>query len=32
MAESESEVLKVGYYLVIVAYFVFVLLVGLWVK
>jgi len=30
MAESESEVLKVGDYLVIVVYFVFVLLVGLW--
>ena len=32
MPESDSEVLKVGDYLVIVAYFVFVLLVGLWVR
>ena len=32
MAEVESQVLKVGDYLVIAAYFVFVLLVGLWVS
>ena len=32
MAEGEAEVLKVGDYLVIVVYFVFVLLVGLWVS
>ena len=32
MTEAEAEVLKVGDYLVIVVYFVFVLLVGLWVS
>ena len=31
-AEKEAEVLKVWDYLVIVVYFVFVLLVGLWVS